>query len=239
VTRGTSDHETWDAAADWYDQNMGEQGDLLNRETLRPAVLELLGELQGRRLLDCGCGSGYLTAELARMAARVVGGDFSPRFVELCRRKYASMPNLEFRPLDVTAPLPFADGAFDRVLCKMVLQYVPEIATFAREAWRLLAPAGALVVALEHPAYAQFFYAQQLAGRPDPRQPGLGDYYDPAPRRKLTLWGKVELTWYPRTLADLLHTFFEPGFRLAALRELAEEREGSRIPRVLALRLER
>jgi ubiquinone/menaquinone biosynthesis C-methylase UbiE len=238
VSRETTPYEQWDSSAEWYDQNMGAQGDVLNREVLRPVVLELLGHLDGLRLLDCGCGSGYLSGELASRCSRVLGTDFSERFVELCRRKYAAVPNLEFQQLDLTAALPFPAGSFDVVLCKMVLQYVPEIGTFARESRRVLAAGGCLVVVVEHPFHSQFLYAQQLAGKPDPKEPELGHYWDSTPRRKLSLWGRVELTWHPRTLADYLQAFLGAGFRLAALRELPEQRNGVTIPRILALRLE-
>jgi 2-polyprenyl-3-methyl-5-hydroxy-6-metoxy-1,4-benzoquinol methylase len=68
-------YDQWDSSAEWYDQNMGEEGDALNRETIRPMVLELLGDLSDLTLLDSGCGSGYLTAELARRAGRAIGAD--------------------------------------------------------------------------------------------------------------------------------------------------------------------
>ena len=87
-----SAYDQWDSSAEWYDQNMGEEGDSLNRETIRPMVLELLGDLSNLTLLDSGCGSGYLTAELSRRAGRTIGVDFSQNFVALCERKYGGSP---------------------------------------------------------------------------------------------------------------------------------------------------
>jgi SAM-dependent methyltransferase len=215
--------DEWSGSVDWYAENMGEEGDALNRELIRPIVLQMLGDTGDRLVVDCGCGSGYLTAELARRSRRVVGLDFSPGFVALCRRKYAAAPNLEFLQHDVTRPLPFDQEAVDAVLCKMVLQYVPEIATFAAESWRVLQPGGTLVVVVDHPLF-------KLAER--------GDYFDGRPRTKLSLWGRVELTWYPRTLADYVGTFLGHGFRLVGLIEVPkEEEDGGRVPRILALHL--
>jgi SAM-dependent methyltransferase len=227
--------QEWDGSAAWYDQNMGECGDALNRERLRPVVLEMLGDLAGRRVLDFGCGSGYVAAELARTARRVVAADFSPAFVELCRGKYAALGNLHCVQADATAAWPIGTGEIDVVLCKMVLQYVPAIDTFAREARRALTPNGQLVVVVDHPFHAAFHYARQLGGTPDAKYGLLGDYFDRTPRRKLSLWGRVELTWYPRPLSDYLQVFAGAGFELRDLREVAEEKDGVRIPRVLAL----
>jgi predicted TPR repeat methyltransferase len=44
----------------------------------RPVMLELLGDVQGRRVLDAGCGPGLYAEELLRRGAEVVGSDQSP-----------------------------------------------------------------------------------------------------------------------------------------------------------------
>lgn len=217
-----SAHDEWNGSVAWYDENMGELGDVLNREMIRPVVLAMLGDTSDLVILDCGCGSGYLTAELARRSRRVLGLDFSPGFVALCRRKYAAVANLEFLQHDVTGPLPLEGDSVNAVLCKMVLQYVPEIRRFATESWRVLAPGGTLVVVVDHPLF-------KLADR--------ADYFDTRPRAKLSLWGRVELTWYPRTFADYVGTFLDVGFRLASVGEIPKEESGVAVPRILALQL--
>ena len=65
----------------------------------------------GQSALDVACGTGKLTAELARLAAggRVVGLDFSEGMLERARRDH---PELEFVQGDALA-LPFGDGEFD------------------------------------------------------------------------------------------------------------------------------
>ncbi|HYK97934.1 MAG TPA: ubiquinone/menaquinone biosynthesis methyltransferase [Candidatus Acidoferrales bacterium] len=66
----------------------------------------------GGSALDVACGSGKLTAELARVAGdhgRVVGLDFSPRMLEIARRAH---PSIEFIEGDALS-LPFDDASFD------------------------------------------------------------------------------------------------------------------------------
>jgi SAM-dependent methyltransferase len=235
----TNPQREWDAAAEWYEQNMGERGDPLNRGLLRPLVLEMLGDVSGLTVLDCGCGSGYLTAELALRAKRVIGTDFSPAFAAICRRKYGHVANLEFLEHDLTTSLPLPEGGVDAVLCKMVLQYAPEIGTFARESWRVLGPGGRLLVVVDHPFQAQFHYAQRLAGLEHPKLRDLSDYFDPRERVKLSLWGRVPLTWYPRTMSAYVQAFLDAGFHLIELRERPEPETEVPVPRILALRLEK
>jgi demethylmenaquinone methyltransferase / 2-methoxy-6-polyprenyl-1,4-benzoquinol methylase len=66
----------------------------------------------GGSALDVACGSGKLTAELAKIAGpsgRVIGLDFSARMLDIAR---ASYPALEFIEGDALK-LPFDDGSFD------------------------------------------------------------------------------------------------------------------------------
>jgi len=65
----------------------------------------------GGSALDVACGSGKLTAELAKLAegGRVVGLDFSPRMLEIARRTH---PEIEFLEGDALN-LPFDDATFD------------------------------------------------------------------------------------------------------------------------------
>jgi demethylmenaquinone methyltransferase / 2-methoxy-6-polyprenyl-1,4-benzoquinol methylase len=69
------------------------------------------GLQRGGSALDVACGSGKLTAELARISSggRVVGLDFSPQMLEVARRHH---PNVEFIEGDALE-LPFEDAAFD------------------------------------------------------------------------------------------------------------------------------
>lgn len=228
----------WNNSADWYDKNMGEEGDELNRTIIRPNVLRVIGNLQGKNLLDVGCGSGYLTSELAKTAEKVVGTDFAPDFIQLCQEKYKDQQNLIFHVQDVTKEFVFPSESFDLVLCKMVLQYVENIDTFAKESKRVLKIGGKVVVIVDHPFNSQFYYAQSLVGKTNPKYEGLKDYFSEEAQTKLSLWGKVELTWYPKTISKYILPFTKAGLHLSNIEEYEETREGARIPRILLLEFE-
>jgi ubiquinone/menaquinone biosynthesis C-methylase UbiE len=206
----------WNNAANWYDQNMGETGDALNSTIIRPLILDMLGDLHGKALLDVGCGSGYLTAELAGSAAKVTGTDFSANFISLCKEKYKDRSNLDFIEHDASRSFPFDDASFNAIACKMVLQYVQDIHTFAAETARLLKDNGELVIVVDHPFRAAYFNAQSEDGP-------IKDLFSGEPRIKVGLWGKTELTWYARTTSDYVRLFIDAGLRLTEIREPLEE----------------
>jgi ubiquinone/menaquinone biosynthesis C-methylase UbiE len=92
---------------------------LANAHYERPAMLELAGDVAGRRILDAGCGSGLLTAALRDRGALVTGIDASAGMLELVRRRLG--PDADPRVVDLARPLPFSDGAFDDIIATLVL----------------------------------------------------------------------------------------------------------------------
>lgn len=97
------------------------------RDRMRAALLSWLpAELQGRRLLDAGCGTGALATEAAARGADVVAVDLSPTLVGLARQRFdGTTPKgrgVEFRVGDMTDP---ALGAFDHVVAMDSLIHYP------------------------------------------------------------------------------------------------------------------
>src|SRR5712692_7377564 len=54
-------------------QNFGEEGDFARNHLLNPAIFSLLGDVTSKRILDAGCGQGYLARLLAKKGALVTG----------------------------------------------------------------------------------------------------------------------------------------------------------------------
>ena len=231
--------QQWEQAVSIYDQNMGEEGDSFNKNSIGPAVLSMLGNYKNKTILDSGCGSGYFTAFLAGKAKNVTGTDFSQKFVDVCNKKYGKIKNLDFVLHDVSKKMPFQEGTFDIIISKMVLQYVEDLNMFANESIRVLKKVGQLIVAVDHPFNTQFYYAQQVAGKPNPRYGVLNDYFDGRAHTKLSLWNKVMLTWYPKTMSGYITPFIKRGFSLVDILESPEEKNNIRIPRVLTTKFKK
>ena len=144
VNRVFHDHECV-----YYDERFAIVHD---ERTARQALREvesLLGRplRAGERVLDAGCGTGYLAAGLrrARPDVLVVGSDLSAGMLGNARAAGAD-PLVQ---ADATR-LPFGDGAFDLVVARGVLHHLPDVAAALRE-WRRVLAAGGAVVLLSEP----------------------------------------------------------------------------------------
>lgn len=99
-----------------------------------------------KRVVDVGCGGGIYAAQWAALgAASVVGVDFSDAMLSGAREANAPVANLTFRKGDALATgLP--DGRADIVFERALIHHVADLAQCFREARRILAPGGLLVV---------------------------------------------------------------------------------------------
>ncbi len=117
----------------------------------RPALLNLLGDVAGTRVLDAGCGSGLYAEELLRAGAEVVGIDASDRLLDIARDRLGDRALL--RCHDLTAPLDWLpDRSIDHVLMALVIHYLEDPVPALRELHRVLRDEGTLVLSTHHPA---------------------------------------------------------------------------------------
>jgi 2-polyprenyl-6-hydroxyphenyl methylase / 3-demethylubiquinone-9 3-methyltransferase len=95
-----------------------------------------------RRLLDVGCGGGILAEEFARLGFEVTGIDPAPETIETARAHAATSGlSIEYRT-GTGEQLPFANGAFDHVVCCDVLEHVDDVERVVGEIARVLRPGG-------------------------------------------------------------------------------------------------
>jgi SAM-dependent methyltransferase len=190
--------------------------------------LKLLGDgsadsaqrVQGKQVLEVGCGGGQNAIALARWGAVCTGVD--PSAAQLAHaRRLAQEQGVEVRFMLSNAEDlgVFPDKGFDVVLSSYAFDYVADLRQAYEEAWRVLKPGGLFVFCLSHPWFQAVGW--HLAGDPD--MPEVADY---------AAWPLVDdWDWtfedgssaafrdHLRTLAQIINDLIEAGFSLERLVE--------------------
>ncbi len=131
-----------DSYAHWRSSRLGQITDALEQQLL----LELLGSVAGKTLLDVGCGDGALASGLARRGAIVTGLDADPVMVAAARQR-AEIDGTPLKLIEGQAErLPFDRAAFDCVVAVTVLCFVRDAERAVAEMARVLKPGGRLVI---------------------------------------------------------------------------------------------
>ena len=116
-------------------------------------------------VLDAGCGSGLVGAELRlRGIEPVIGGDFSPASVETARSRGVYHDVVE---LDLNRPLPFADGEFRAVVSVGVFSYLTDSEATIRELLRIVQVGGPVVFTQRTDLWEERDFAQLLGDLAD------------------------------------------------------------------------
>ncbi len=126
----------WSTRAELY-------GDATARATLQtiPKLLDHARLFPGAKVLDAGCGPGFVAANAKLLGAVAEGIDFSERMVEQAKDQF---PDINFSVADVE-DLPAQDETFDAVLSNIVLFHVTDPEKAMSEARRVLKPNGRFV----------------------------------------------------------------------------------------------
>jgi 2-polyprenyl-6-hydroxyphenyl methylase/3-demethylubiquinone-9 3-methyltransferase len=97
---------------------------------------------EGKKILDVGCGGGFLAEEFAKIGFEVTGMDPAPPTLKAASR-HAEQNHLQIRYIQgYGEEIPLETGSFDYVACCDVLEHVDDVEKVIREISRVLKPAG-------------------------------------------------------------------------------------------------
>jgi ubiquinone/menaquinone biosynthesis C-methylase UbiE len=146
--------EGWEELADWYDAKQGDDGDLWHRTLIDPSFLDVVGDVRNQRILDLGCGNGYIARKLVREGAAVTGVDASAPIIAHARRREAEAPlGVEYHVADAAQLDDWEDESFDAVIANMSLMDIANAEGAIQEVGRLLRKGGRFVASLSHPCF--------------------------------------------------------------------------------------
>jgi SAM-dependent methyltransferase len=224
--RSAGVEETAAANRSWWDAEAGayyaEHGAFLGDSELvwgpegwRESELEVLGPLQGRRVLEVGAGAGQGARWVAGQGATVVATDLSAAMIRQGRAIDAAAPlPVPFAQCDALA-LPFGEATFDLVFTAYgAVPFVADTGRLMREVARVLRPGGRFVFSTTHPVRWAF-----------PDDPGPGgltvtqSYFDRTPYVEADADGEATYVEHHRTLGDRVRELVGAGLVLVDLVE--------------------
>lgn len=144
----------WDQMTDWWDEKLGNEGDLWHRALIDPPLLRLVGEVSGMHVLDLACGNGYLSRRFARQGAFVTGVDANAPLIERVRTREAQESlGITYHVVDAAHLDILENSAFDLVICNMGLMDIENATGTIQEVSRVLRSKGRFVASLSHPCF--------------------------------------------------------------------------------------
>ncbi len=212
------------AAGEFYDLEGFKAGGV----RLRPYEIEMIGDVTGKTLLHLQCHFGIDTLSWARLGARVTGADLSPAAVELARSlaEELGFPEARFVQSNLYDLPDALEGQFDVVYTSRgVLNWLPDIAAWARVVAHFVAPGGTFFITEAHPIMNVFENEDVEPGELRLVYPYWehstpltfevkGSYAD----RDAEVRGQVEHSW-DHGLGEIVTALIEAGLVITALVE--------------------
>jgi len=227
----------WDDASESWADFVLEGKDYFREEMNGPAALQMIGNVEGKQVLDLSCGEGYTARILARRGAKVAGVDFSRKMIELARQKEENDKlGISYYVSDAADLREFKSGCFDVVTCFMALMDIERYEETISEVARVLKKNGRFVFSITHPCFewgvttsgeplAEWKYEETAKSTAEKEAFHLEvkNYFGVA--RCEISWDMKRLakpfktTSFHRTLTDYFQALYQNGFLVARLIE--------------------
>ena len=111
---------------------------------LRLDWIQSLVPLQGKEVVDIGCGGGILTDAMARNGANALGADLATKSLKVAQLHAleAQTPNVRYQEISAEALAAERPASFDVVTCMEMLEHVPDPSSIVRACATMVKPGG-------------------------------------------------------------------------------------------------
>lgn len=215
-----------------------------------PAFMKMLGEVEGIRGLDIGCGEGHNTRKIAEQGALMTGIDLSEKFIYHAQEKEFEKP-LHINYIVASGiNLPFGNEEFDFCAAVMSLMDMPHHTRAISEVHRVLKKNGFFQFSVNHPCFATLKWQWLLNEKGERTALICGDYFRQSdgkidewmfshvPQKLKERFDKFKIPSFTRTLSSWLNILVKSGFTLEEFAEpFADEETLEEFPRLADTRI--
>ena len=177
----------------------------------------LFPDLQGKSVLDLGCGYGWHCRFAAEQGAvRVLGIDLSEKMIAEAKKRNGE-PGIEYRVCGIEE-YEYPEVAWDCVVSNLALHYIEDIEQVFQKVYRTLTTGGIFLLNMEHPVFTAGVGQDWLYGEDRRPQCWPVDQYFMPGERKTRFLG-CEVIKQHHTLTQILMGLLDSGFTLEAVEE--------------------
>ena len=184
-----------------------------------PTLFSLMPDLEGKRVLDLGCGSGERCIDyLNRGAAGVTGIDISEKMLAVAKSEHSD-PRITYiqMPMEDIGSI---DGTFDVVISSLAIHYVEDFSGVVKNVYRLLNEGGIFLFSQEHPLATCFSgtgsrWTFDESG--NKIHVNIADYCIEG--RKDSTWFVEGIQRYHRMFSTVVNTLADNGFKILKMAE--------------------
>lgn len=224
----------WDEEAHSFAEFTRSGRDIYREHFNNPAFFSFVGSVNGKRMLDAGCGEGSNTRWFADQGAEMVGVDISPKVIDLALEVERKLPRgIEYEAKPLSDLSCFAKSSFDLVVSTMVFMNVPDIGKAFSEIFKILKPGGSLFFSILHPCFRTPGYnwneydnnlgrltvADYFAGKPFYSGVDAGDKIPGSANKPF------KDIVFTRTISDYINTLIKVGFVIGKIEEPRPSKE--------------
>lgn len=184
-----------------------------------PVLFEMLPDIQGKRVLDLGCGCGANCFAFRDFGADFVFGIDSSENMLRQARSAQTVSNVEFLLADVEDLQSLGLGEFDVVVSSLMMHYVRDYEKLVSSVASILVPNGVFLFSQEHPVFTASRGCAQWVVDAASVTRGLivSGYVEPGPRN--VEWLGKRFTKYHRDFEGVINPLIRAGFSIQSVRE--------------------
>jgi len=132
----------------------------LNDVIEKPLLLELMGDVKDKRVLDLGCGDGQIGFDLLNQGCRhYTGVDGSKKMIDLAKERFLDVKNTDFQK-SLLQDWNYPKCKYDLIIARMSLHYLSDLSKVFKIIYGALKKSGAFIFSVEHPFFTYKHYTE-------------------------------------------------------------------------------